>query len=163
MKKGNLGIRLAVYGVLAFVLAYFGSSTLLFLMLGITLLVEKNEWATRQIIQALVLCYASSLVRSVLNIFDFMYKIPYVGTVWSILLDVIFVLIEIAVLVFAVLGIIKNLKDQDAAIPVASSVADWVYGVAKEKTAPAAAPAPAAQAAPAPQAQAAPAQDTTQQ
>ena len=133
MEKGNLGIRLGFYGVAAFILAYLGSTTLLFLLAGVVLIAEKNEWATRQVIQALCLCVVSNVVMSVIGIFDFVYRIPYLGSVWNVFTQIIDVLLEVAVLVFVIVGILKNLKGNDANIPLASNVADWVYGVVKEK------------------------------
>lgn len=137
MKKGNLGIRLAAYGVIAFVLAYIGSSTLLFLVLGVALLAEKNEWAVRQVIQAIVLCYIATIVRSIFGIVDFIGSIPVIGAVWDVLTGIVYSVLDLAVLACAIVGIMKNLKDEDADIPVARKIADWVYGVAAEKVAPA--------------------------
>lgn len=145
--KGNYGIRLAAYTVLAFLLAYFGSTTLLFLVLGVVLLAEKNEWATRQVLQALVLCYVGMIVRNVLNIFDFVYDIPsmfiditalyniasVLVKIWSTIEGLINWVVDLAVLVMIIVGIIRNLKDQDANIPVVKDVVNWVYGIAKEK------------------------------
>ena len=145
--KGNYGIRLAAYTVLAFLLSYFGSTTLLFLVLGVVLLAEKNEWATRQVLQALVLCYVGVIVRNVLNIFDFVYDIPsmFVSVdvlfnvanvlvkIWRTIENLINSVVDLAVLVLVVIGIIKNLKDQDANLPLVKNVVDWVYDIAKEK------------------------------
>lgn len=137
MKKGKLGIRLAFYGVLAFVLAYLGYSTLLFLVLGVALLVEKDEWTIRQIIQAVVLCFIESIVRNVLNIIGFADNIPFLGTAWNIITSTITALLELAVLGCTIIGVLRNVKDQDAAIPFAKTVADWAFGVVKEKAVPA--------------------------
>lgn len=136
MKKGNLGIRLAAYGVIAFILSYVGSSTLLFLVLGVALLVEKNEWAVRQVIQAIVLCYIATIIRSIIGIFNFIDAIPVIGAIWDGLTGIVYSLIDLVVLACAVVGVMKNLKDEEADIPVARKVADWVYGVAAEKAAP---------------------------
>ena len=140
MRKGTLGIRLAFYGVLAFVLGYLGYSTLLFLLLGVALLVEKDEWTVRQVLQAVVLCFIASIVRSLFNAVDFIGDIPFIGAVWNVVTNIIEAIVELLVLVCAITGIIKNMKEQDADLPLAKNVADWAYGVVKEK----AAPAPAA-------------------
>ena len=79
METGKLGLRIAFYGVAAFILAFLGYSTLIFLLAGIALLVEKNEWATRQIIQAFGLCVISSLIYSAFDVLDFLYDIPRVS------------------------------------------------------------------------------------
>lgn len=132
MKKGNFGIRLAAYGVVAFFLAYMGAATLLFLLLGVALLAEKNEWTVRQILQALVLCYVASIVRSIFGIVDFIGKIPLLGTLWNVLTGIVYGVVDLAVLVCAIVGIIRNLKDEDASIPVARKFADWVCGAANK-------------------------------
>lgn len=137
MKKGTLGLRLAFYGVLAFVLGYLGYSTLLFLVLGVALLVEKDEWTVRQVLQAVVLCFITSIVRNVFNVVDFVGDIPFIGAVWNVVTGIIEAVLEIIVLACAVAGIIKNMKDQDAGLPLAKNIADWAYGVVKEKAAPA--------------------------
>lgn len=141
MEKGNFGIRLCVYTVLAFMLAYFGSTTLLFLIAGVVLIGEKNEWAFRQVVQAIVLCYIGSIVSRFFNIFDFIGSIPFVGAAWNVIVGIIEGLVDLAVLVFAIVAIIKNLKGQDANIPLAKNVADWVYGVVTPKKVKVAAPA----------------------
>lgn len=141
MEKGNFGIRLCVYTVLAFMLAYFGSTTLLFLIAGVVLIGEKNEWAFRQVVQAIVLCYVGSIVSRFFNLFDFIGSIPFVGSAWNVIVGIIESLVDLAVLVFAIVAIIKNLKGQDADIPVAKNIADWAYGVVTPKKVKVAAPA----------------------
>ena len=68
MEKGKLGIRVAFYGVAGFAAALMGNFTILALVLGVVLLVEKNEWAARQVLQAAALLMLGSLVSAVLNI-----------------------------------------------------------------------------------------------
>lgn len=133
MEKGKLGIRLGFYGVAAFVLAFMGWSTALFLLLGVVLVAEKNEWATRQVIQAITLCVAATLISSILSLFNFIGYIPVIGSIWSTFKSVLNSLIDIAVLVFVIMGIVKNIKGQDAKLPLVSAVSDWAYGIAKPK------------------------------
>ena len=129
MEKGVLGIRLCFYTVLAFIFAAFGSTTLLFLLAGVVLIVEKNAWATRQIIQAICLSFTSSIVYAVLNLFDFMYRIPFVGTGWGIFCDVITALVKIAIYVFVILAIVRTAKGKEANVPLAAKFANWAYGI----------------------------------
>ena len=133
MEKGNFGIRLCVYTVLAFMLAYFGSTTLLFLIAGVVLIGEKNEWAFRQVVQAIVLCYVGTIVAAFFGIIDFIGDIPFVGVVWNVIVGIIEGLVDLAVLVFVILAIVRNLKGQDANIPLAKNVANWAYGVVTPK------------------------------
>lgn len=135
MEKGVLGIRLSFYAVLAFILAafesIFGSTTwlLLFLLAGVVLLVEKNAWATRQVIQAICLCFVGSALSLVFGIFDFMYRIPFVGTGWGIFYDVVTGLVDIAVYVFVIIAIVRNAKGKEANVPLANKFANWAYGI----------------------------------
>lgn len=129
MEKGKLGLRLSFYGVAAFVLAFMGHSTLLFLLLGIVLLVEKNDFVTRQVIQAICLCLVASLIGSLLDIADFMYDIPFISSIWSTILNIINSVIDLVVFIFCLVGMFNNLNGKDANIPLASKFADWAQGV----------------------------------
>lgn len=142
MEKGKLGLRICFYTVLAFlIVAIHGGITLLFLLAGVLLLVEKNEWGVRQVIQALALNMVTSVVYSVLNAFDFIYKIPFIGTAWGGIHSLISSILAIVVFALCIVGILKNLKGEDAAIPLANKFADWAYGVVAQKTVAPAAPA----------------------
>lgn len=125
MNKGKLGIRLSFYAVLAFILAFMGSSTLLFLLLGVVLLVEKDKWTLRQVLQAFFLCIIASLVRDVFGIVDFISKIPFIGVAWGVLLSVIYSIIDIVVFIFSILSILNVSKNKDANIPLISKFVDW--------------------------------------
>lgn len=133
MEKGKYGIKLGFYGVAAFILAYFGYTTLLFLLAGVVLLAEKDEWATRQVIQAICLCFFSTIILGAFDVFDFAYKIPVVSAVWSVIMGIISGIINLIVLIFCIIGIIKNAKGNDANIPLASKFANWAYGIVKVK------------------------------
>ncbi len=132
MEKGNLGLKLSFYTVSAFILAFLGQTTLLFLLAGVVLLVEKNEWATRQMIQAICLCFVSSLVSRVINVFDFIYNIPILGTAWGTIITIVNSVLALAILAFCIIGIMNTVKGKDANIPLASKFADWAYGIVRE-------------------------------
>ena len=151
MEKGKYGIRLCFYTVSAFILAYLGYSTVLFLLAGVVLLAEKNEWATRQIIQAICLCVARNLVSAVLGVFDFLYEIPIISHIWGVADGLVEALVSIFVLVFCIVGVLKNLKGNDADIIGARKFADWAYGIVKVQPQPAPAPVPQPAPTPAPQ------------
>lgn len=142
MEKGKFGVRMCFYTVSAFVLAYLGYSTALFLLAGVVLIAEKNEWATRQVIQAICLCVVENIAASILNLLDFLYKIPVIGSLWGAVDSLIGSIISLVVLAFCIVGIMKNIKGNDADIIGARKFADWAYGVVTVK--PQAAPAPSA-------------------
>lgn len=143
MEKGKFGIRLCFYTVSAFILAYLGYTTPLFLLAGVVLLAEKSEWATRQVIQAICLCVISSLVNGLLNVFDFLYQIPIITHLWGVVDGLVGAVVSIMVLVFCIVGILKNIKGKDADIILARKFADWAYGIVTQVV-PTPAPAPAA-------------------
>lgn len=133
MEKGNYGIRLAFYGVAAFVLAFMGWTTGLFLLLGVVVLAEKSEWASRQVLQATFLCVLASFISSALALLDIVTYIPFVSSIWYTFKNIVNDLVDIAVFVFIILGIIKNLKGEDAKLPLISNMVDWVYGIVRPK------------------------------
>lgn len=142
MEKGKLGLRICFYTVLAFLIVGIGGSMMiLFLLAGILLLVEKNEWGVRQLIQAIALDLVTSVVYSVLGAFDFIYKIPFIGTAWGGIHSLISSILAIVVFALCIVGILKNLKGEDAAIPIARKFADWAYGVTAQKNVTPSAPA----------------------
>lgn len=133
MKKGNFGFKLCLYTVLGFILAYFGNATVLFLLAGAVFFLEKDEWAGRQIIQAICIYFADSFISALLSFvgsitrMPLINKIPYLATMWSATYSVLSSIVGIVVLVFCVIGILNNLKGKDANIIGASKLANWAY------------------------------------
>ena len=81
METGRFGLKLSFYAVLGFILAFLGQTFLCGLLLGFVILVEKNNWLTKQMIQAFLLTIVSSIVHSVLSILDIFEAIPFLGVV----------------------------------------------------------------------------------
>lgn len=136
MEKGKFGIRFAFYGVAAFALAIFGNYTALLLLAAAAIFVEKDEWASRQVIQALCLYTLPYLVNAAFDVLgffnwfgwssnDIIYGI-YRG--FSRVESIVSFIVNIAVILFAFMGIMKNAKGQEAGIPGAEKFAQWVYG-----------------------------------
>ncbi len=136
MEKGKYGIRLGFYAVMGFLFAIFGYSTALVLLAGVVIVGEKNEWASRQVLQALFLHFAACIVDEFLGLFSFMYRIPIVGTGWGIVSDVFTGLIDLAILVFAIIAIVNTAKGKEAGVPLASKFANWAYGIVVQKVKP---------------------------
>ena len=131
MEKGKFGIRMCFYTTLAFLLAYLGYSTVLFLIAGVVIFVEKNEWAGRQVIQAICLCFVSNLVHTLLSILDPISRIPVLGMAWGIGTSLVDSLLSIVVLVFCIIGFLNNVKGKEANIIGAAKLADWAYGIVR--------------------------------
>lgn len=129
MEKGKYGIRLSFYAVAAFILVILGGYTIpLFLLAGAVIFVEKDEWASRQVIEAICLQVVVGIVNAFFDLFSFIYKIPFVGTAWGTIISVIDTLVSIAILVFAIIALIKVAKGKEAGIPLADKFANWAYG-----------------------------------
>lgn len=134
MKKGKFGVCLWFYAVLAFVLAFLGQVLLGALLLGFVVATEKDEWLTRQTIEALCLSIFASVVSSVLSIINRVFSyIPLVGSAVSDVFSWLNWLVSIAVLVFVIIGIVQTAKGKDASIPVFSSIACKAVGLIKQK------------------------------
>lgn len=125
MEKGKLGIRLSFYAVAAFILAFLGYSTVLALLAGFVLIVEKNEWASRQVIQAFFLCIFANIVDGILGIFDFLYQIPLMGSVWGTAISVIDGIVSLVVLIFCIMALVNTAKGNEANVPGLNGLANW--------------------------------------
>ena len=134
MKKGKFGVCLWFYAVLAFVLAFLGQVLLGALLLGFVIATEKDEWLTRQTIEALCLSIFASVVSSVFSLVNRVFSwIPFVGSTVSDVFSWLNWLVSIAVLVFVIIGIVQTAKGKDASIPVFSSIAYKAVGLIKQK------------------------------
>ena len=139
MKKGTFGIKLSFYAVLAFVLAFLGQTLLLGLLLGFVIVAEKDEWLTRQTMQAFFLTIAVSVIQGALSLISKLFSwIPTlgsisVGSVVSALFGWINWAVSVAARVFIIIAVIKVAKGNEANIPVFASLANRAYGIVKEK------------------------------
>ena len=141
MKKGNSGIVLWFYAMTAFVLAILGQTLLCGLLLGFVILVEKDEWLSKQTIQAFFLSIINSIVGVIVTALKVLTSIPLLGTVLTVALNFISGIISIVILVFAIIGIVRVCKGLDAEIPGFASLANKAFGIVAKKVYTQAAPA----------------------
>ena len=128
MEKGKFGVRLSFYAVAAFIFAIMGYSTALILLAGVVIVGEKDEWAGRQVIQAVCLQFVSGVIGTFFGLFDFFYRIPIFGTVWGTIVSIVQSVIAIIILVFAIIGLVKVAGGKEAGVPLADKFANWAYG-----------------------------------
>ena len=137
MEKGKFGISMAFYAVLGFILAVLGYSTGLFLLAGVVIFVEKNEWASRQIIQAICLMMVSSIIAEAFTLLGCINWTSWASygsgtyalySAWSKFRDVVNYGMDIVVFLFGLLAILKVAKGKEAGVPLASKFANWAYG-----------------------------------
>ncbi len=133
MEKGRFGIYLWFYAVLAFILAFLGQILLCGLLLGFVIVAEKNEWLTRQAMQAFFLSIFASIVGRILDILNVFQRIPIIGTVFGVIFGAITSLVSLLVLIIVIVSLFKVAKGQDAGVPLLSKLANRAYGLVEQR------------------------------
>lgn len=129
MEKGRFGFYPWLYPLMAFLFAILGQPLLCLLVAGFAIAAEQHAWAARQSLQALLLGIASSLISAVLRtLSNLFYGIPVLGSFLGKAFDVVDSLVWIAILIFAIVSIVRVLKGQEANIPGISALANKAYG-----------------------------------
>ena len=139
MKKGKFGVVLPLYAVAAMILAMFGNIIPVVALTIFVIAVEKDEWASRQCIQASCVIAFGWIISEAVTILKtpfadwvghFVYSggyaafVEYYNYSFSILLD----LVRVFFLVMLLIGAIKVARGGEANIPLASKFANWAYG-----------------------------------
>jgi hypothetical protein len=155
MTKGKFGLNLAAVAILTFVLAFFGFLEALVLLVAYALLIEKNQWLTRQTLQALYLKLIYNVVVTVvgwaftlLEKFFGLFKASGIVNALFNINTFINTLLYICLFLLCALAVTRLLKEQDADIPLAANLSDYTMGKV-EGLVPPAAPAATAYQAPA--------------
>lgn len=133
MQKGKFGIYLWFYAMLAFVLAFLGQVLLAGLLLGFVIVAEKDEWVIKQVMQAFGLAIFASVVGEVLDIINVFGSVPFIGSLFSTVFNVIETLVAILILVFCIIGIVRVCKGQDAGVPGFNCLANRAFGLIQQK------------------------------
>lgn len=160
MEKGKSGITLTFIAAISFIFAATGNTLALVLLVGFALLYEKNEWLTRQVLQALLVTITVSVIMLLHNIvFDLLsafgadynlslnqiirdssdfQTVTYDGI--SIVLSLLSILITRVVrygsYVLYIIGFFKVIKGYDAKLPLISGFVDKAFGIVRPKQAP---------------------------
>lgn len=142
MRTGKFGIRFAFYAVVAFILAFFGQTLALFLLAGFVIAVEKDEWASKQCIQAVGLLGIQWLISEVLSLLQRPdswisklitdYDSPYYtfSKIYGNLFYYTREIVDLVILVLVIIAILNVVKGKDAKVPVIDKFANWAYGIA---------------------------------
>ena len=130
LTKGKFGISPVAVAVLAFCFAVMEQPLAVLLICGFALLAEKDEWLSRQTLQALLLVvvfYIASMITGL--VFGFLggfflgagfYRASSVMTSINVGIDGI---LGLGLLVFTVIAIVRVLRKEDAGIPWISKLA----------------------------------------
>lgn len=136
MKKDQYGISIIFYAVLAFALVILGQTLLGGLLLGFVIVVHKDNWLTRQVMQAFFLSLVSGFMSVIFGLFydlaGLTYKIPFVGSyiqqytasLTNGVISFLSGIVDLAVLVFAIIGLLKVMKAAEAKLPVLHGLAN---------------------------------------
>lgn len=139
MLKGKYPIVLPAVAAISFVLAFFGYYEILVLVVAYALLCERDNWLIKQTLQALYLGLSVGAVLTVLGwVFSFVNVPSWTDMTgfYSFTANVHGVLNGIAnifLLVFALMGLLKVIKGEDANLPIFGDLADKSMGIIKPK------------------------------
>lgn len=136
MRKGKFGICLWFYAALAFVLAFLQQSLLCILLLGFVIVAERDEWTSRQVMQATFLCLLGSLISGVLNIFSVLKSVPFAGTLFSGVFSFVSGIVSLLILIFCIIALTRVVREKEADIPLLNALADRIFGIVKPKYTP---------------------------
>ena len=142
MKKGRFGIVLSFYVILAFICVILKLPILCALLLGFVVLAEKDEWAGRQVLQALLLSIVVTFFNDVVTWGVSFISLPFLSGVPAMAASVISILVYVAAIVLSILAILRVMKDEEADLPLFADLAYRAYGVRKPKPAPGQYPPP---------------------
>ncbi len=126
MTKGKFGIVLCAYPIVAFAAVILRAPWLCGLAFAAAAFLEKDEWAGRQSVQALMLALLVSFLDTVFNWLASL--ISYVTYAFSAIPSVFSAAIYLAAVAACIYGIVKTAKGQEANLPVLSELADKLYG-----------------------------------
>lgn len=147
MEKGKYGIYLWFYAVLAFLFTFLGQTLLGGLLLGFVIVVEKNEWLTKQVIQAFLVTLFATAIQNVLGWFSFGgVDFSQSRFLWSVeaivnnianavngFINFLNAVVTIFVYLFSIIGIIRVAKGQDANLPLIAKIANRAFGIVEKK------------------------------
>lgn len=130
MSKGKLGLTLSSIAVIAFILSFFGFTEILVLVTGYALIVEADNWLTKQTLQALYLRFAvitistlfSWIFSSIISFFSWI-NTGFAVKIFSTVQLLFNGGLNILVLALCLLAIFKVMKNNDANLPIFSQLA----------------------------------------
>lgn len=133
MKKGRFGIVLYFYPLLAFAAVILKAPWLCTLLLAVSVFVEKDEWASRQTLQAWFLSLLVSFFSNTLITMVSWVSIPFFSSALSVAVTVLSVIVYLGAIILSVLAITRVMKEQEADIPLLCEISYRVYGKTRPK------------------------------
>ena len=136
MKKGKFGIVLCFYPIAAFAAVILNSPIICLALAAAAIFLEKDEWAGRQSLQAwmasVVVFFFNGLFKNVMGLIH----VPFLSTMLSVAAGVLGALVYLGAIILSVLAILRVAKEEEANVPLLSSLAYRIYGKVRPKPAP---------------------------
>lgn len=134
MRKGRFGVVLCLYPILAFTGVILHQPLLCALFFLLALLAERDEWASRQSLQALALGLVSYGLGKILNgVGSLLPEYTTLHYVFSTVFALVSNLVYLAAIVLSIVAIVRVLKDQEADLPGFSALAYRAFGKQKPR------------------------------
>jgi len=147
MKLGKAGINVYFLAVLSFVFAIFGWSTLGLLLLGYVIVVEKDKWLTKQVLEAFVVQLIAAGIEAVIvaaksgltTIFgtNVYYANYYEGGLLYRVCNGILTwggfIINVGIFILLMSGLLNVMKGKESNIPIFSTITNWAIGLVRPK------------------------------
>ena len=134
MRKGRFGVVLCLYPILAFTGVILHQPLLCALFFLLALLAERDEWASRQSLQALALGLVSyGLGRIINGVGSLLPDYTTLHYVFSTVFALVSNLVYLAAIVLSIVAIVRVLKDQEADLPGFSALAYRAFGKQKPR------------------------------
>lgn len=140
MGKTNLGVNPAFYALLAYVLAIFDTRLMILVLFLFVLSMEKNEWVTKHVAQALILTYFVEFLWMIVGVIPhtelmrFLSEYVSYGVVdiFNAAYTMFINLIKILVFAFYVIIMLGAVKGKTPGIAFVAKILDFMMGKEKE-------------------------------
>ena len=130
MSQGKYGLNFSAIAIVTFVLAFFNLPATIVLFLAYAVLLEKDQWLSRQVFQAFYLNIAFIVATTVvgwlftaINAFFGLFDAYAVINVFNSIHNVIRFLLNIALFVFALIAVLNIAKGKT---PICRSCLVWL-------------------------------------
>ena len=129
MRKGVIGFDIWFYGVVALLLAVCRQPLVLGGLMAFVLLVEKDEWLNRQVMQALLLCLGGMALSLLVNwVTGILWIVPFFGGLLHAgVVTLINALVQLLMVLFAFRAADRMHKGLDSDIPFAAAFVNRMF------------------------------------
>ena len=129
MRKGVFGFDIWFYGVVALLLAVCRQPLVLGGLMAFVLLVEKDEWPNRQVMQALLLCLGGMALSLLVNwVTGILWIVPFFGGLLHAgVVTLINALVQLLMVLFAFRAADRMHKGLDSDIPFAAAFVNRMF------------------------------------